>query len=250
MIQYIQYIFQRKKRRIKKTMNIALIIAGGQGKRMGQYPPKQFLEINSKPIIVYTLETFQKHSQIDVIAVVCLKGWEDNIWEYKQRYGISKLMHVVSGGETGHQSIENGIFKLEEEYSSDSLIIMHEAVRPLVTETIITDCFTVARKYGNAVAAIPSADAVMYTNDGLFSDEIIIRENIRKTQVPQIYKLGEMCNLYREAAARNIFNSATTCTLMAELGKKVFFSNGSSLNFKLTTAEDMELFKAVLQLKK
>lgn len=228
-------------------MNIALIIAGGVGTRMGNVIPKQFLSINEKPVIVYTLEKFQRHPMVDVICVVCLSGWEDDVWSYKKEYGLSKLQHVITGGNNGQQSIEKGIFALEKFYTQDSLILMHEAVRPLVTEEIITDCILTAQMYGNATVAVPSADAVMRTDDGNSSRETIPRENLRKTQVPQAFSIGFACDLYREAKKIGINNSATTCTLMATLGKTVYFSKGSSLNFKLTTPEDLEIFKAVLQ---
>ena len=227
-------------------MNIALIIAGGVGTRMGNVVPKQFLKVNGKPVLVYTLEKFQNHSQVDAIAVVCLKGWEEDVWVYKDEYNIGKLLHVFSGGENGQQSIENGVFSLEKLYPADTMILMHEAVRPLVTEQIITDCINTAKQFGNATAAIPSVDTIMHTLDGKQSSEVIVREEVRKTQVPQAFTLQYMCSLYREAAQQGITNSATTCILSAQLGKTVFFSPGSTLNFKLTTADDMKLFQAIL----
>ena len=228
-------------------MNIAMIIAGGVGSRMGNVIPKQFLPVNNQPVIVYTMEEFQYHPLVDVICVVCLSGWADTVWSCKNEYGLSKLQHVITGGNNGQQSIEKGLFALETLYPRDSLVLMHEAVRPLVTEEIITDCIATAEKYGSATVAVPSPDVVMRTENGICSSEEVPRDYLRKTQVPQAFSIGNGCGLYREAKQKGISNSATTCTLMASLGKTVFFSKGSSLNFKLTTPEDLELFKAILQ---
>ena len=136
-------------------MNIALIIAGGKGVRMQQEVPKQFLTVNEKPVIAYTLEAFQRHADIDAIAVVCIAGWENILCAYAREYGITKLKHIIPGGDCGQASIRNGVFELEKHYSRDDLVLVHDAIRPMVSAEIISDCIATATQYGSAIAVIP-----------------------------------------------------------------------------------------------
>src|SRR5690554_1057282 len=121
-------------------MNIALIIAGGSGTRMAQDIPKQFLNVYDKPIIIYTLEAFQKHSNIDVVAVVCIEGWERILNAYAKQFSITKLKHIVPGGDCGQASIRNGLLELEKHYDKDDIVLIHDAIRPMVSQEIISDC--------------------------------------------------------------------------------------------------------------
>ena len=133
-------------------MTTAIIIAGGSGSRMGQDIPKQFINVYDKPILIYTLEGFQKHPQIDAIEVVCLEGWHDVLWAYSKQFGIDKLKWIVSGGKTGQESIRNGVYNLEGVLSDDDIVIIHDGIRPLVDEIVLTDVILKAKKYGNADA--------------------------------------------------------------------------------------------------
>ena len=136
--------------------NIALIIAGGVGARMGQDIPKQFINVHDKPVIVYTLEAFQKHPQIDAIEVVCLDGWHDVLRAYAKQFGISKLEKVVSGGRNGQDSIRNGLYDIAERYKNDDdVVLIHDAIRPMVSADVITDNIRVCRQYGNAITVVP-----------------------------------------------------------------------------------------------
>lgn len=227
-------------------MNIALIIAGGVGARMGQDIPKQFLSVEDKPVIVYTLEAFQKHPKIDSIAVVCVEGWENVLSAYARQFGITKLDAIIPGGKNGQDSIRNGVMALEERFSSDDIVLIHDAIRPMVSEEVITDCIEVAQTYGNAITVIPCAEAMLTTSDAEVSTGQYPRNELKRTQTPQGFRLGEICQLHRDALAAGITNSVASCTLMVEMGKQVHFSKGSERNVKLTTVEDIDIFKALL----
>ena len=231
-------------------MNIALLIAGGKGNRMGQDIPKQFLTINDKPVIIYTLEIFQNHPEIDTIAVVCINGWETALQSYANQFNITKLKHIIPGGDCGQTSIRNGVFELEKYYSTDDIILIHDAIRPMVSEEIITNCIQTTKDHGCAITCIPCAEAMLQTEDGKTSSASFPRENLKRTQTPQGFKLKDICNLHREAIEKGILNSVASCTLMIELGKKVYFSAGSEKNIKLTTIEDIDIFKALLATKR
>ena len=230
--------------------NISLIIAGGTGNRMHQDIPKQFITVNERPVIVYTLEAFEKHPEIDAIAVVCIEGWDHILWAYAKQFNISKLKHVVPGGTNGQDSIRNGVLELEKHYDKDDLVLIHDAIRPMVTAEIISDNIRVAREHGNAITVIPCAEAMMKTEDGVVSIGSYPRNNLKRTQTPQAFKIGELCDLHRKALAAGITNSVASCTLMIEMGKQVYFSAGSEKNVKLTTVEDIDIFKALLVAKR
>ena len=228
-------------------MNIALLIAGGKGVRMNQDIPKQFLNINDKPVIIYTLEAFQKHPEIDEIAVVCLEGWQEILWAYARQFNISKLKWVVDGGLCGQESIRNGVFELEKHYEDDDIVLIHDGIRPNVSQEIISGCIAQCRMNGSAVTVIPCAEAMLLREtDPNRSKEVISRDSLARTQTPQAFPLGKLCWAHKEALKRGITNSVATCTLMIELGEEVHFCAGSEKNVKITTVEDIDIFKALL----
>lgn len=230
--------------------NIALIIAGGSGARMHQNIPKQFLTVNERPVIVYTMEAFQRHADIDAIAVVCIEGWEQVLWAYAKQFNISKLQHVIPGGKNGQDSIRNGVYELEKYYDAQDVVLIHDAIRPMVSEEIISDCIVKTKQYGCAIATIPCAEAMMQTEDGQVSVGSYPRDNLKRTQTPQGFPLGKICDLHRRALEKGITNSVASCTLMIEMGEQVHFSAGSEKNIKLTTVEDIDIFKALLLAKR
>lgn len=230
--------------------NIALIIAGGAGNRMHQDIPKQFITVNERPVIVYTLEAFEKHPEIDVIAVVCIEGWEQVLWAYARQFNISKLQHVIPGGKNGQGSIRNGVFELEKHFQPNDIVLIHDAIRPMVSAEIISDNIRTAREYGNAITVIPCAEAMIQTEDGIVSTGSYPRDRLKRTQTPQAFHLGDICDLHRRALAAGVENSVASCTLMIEMGEQVFFSAGSEKNIKLTTVEDIDIFKALLAAKR
>ena len=231
-------------------MNIALIIAGGSGARMHQDIPKQFLTVNERPVIVYTLEAFQRHPEIDTIAVVCIEGWEQVLWAYANQFNITKLKYIIPGGKNGQDSIRNGVYELEKHFSAQDIVLIHDAIRPMVSAEIISDCIRVTARCGSAITVIPCAEAMMQTEDGSISTGSYPRDKLRRTQTPQGFFLGNICEIHRRALKEGITNSVASCTLMIEMGEQVYFSAGSEKNIKLTTVEDIDIFKALLAAKR
>lgn len=227
-------------------MNIALLTAAGSGSRMHQDIPKQFLHINNKPIIIYTMEAFEHNPQIDAMIVITLESWKDFIWAYAKQFNITKLKWVVSGGASGQESIYNGLMKLKENCKETDVILVHDGNRPLITNDIIANSLSVFSKFGSAVAAIPCTEAVFKSTDGFFSTISIPREKLFRTQTPHTYTLGKLLWAHEQAKEKNITNSTATCTLMQKLGETIYLSKGSEKNFKLTTLEDIDIFRAFL----
>lgn len=233
-----------------EKVNISLIIAAGNGKRMHQDIPKQFINVYDKPVIIYTLESFQKHPQIDALEVVCLDGWHDILRAYAKQYNITKLKWIISGGSTGQESIRNGIYNLEDICADDDIIILHDGIRPMVDESLVSDVIIKCREYGNAVSALPYNDQIFVTQDGKVSNNYIKRESVRRVQTPQAYKYGKLLSAYKEAFSKKIgiYGSAYTNTMMADLGETLYFAAGSERNIKLTTKEDLQMFKAYIKM--
>lgn len=230
-------------------MNIAVIIAGGTGSRMGQDIPKQFINVFDKPILIYTLEGFQKHPQIDAIEVVCIDGWHDLVWAYGKQFGITKLKWIVSGGKSGQESIRNGVYNLEDKCQADDTIIIHDGIRPLVDETVLSDVIVKCEEYGNAVTSMPYNEQIFVIDDEISTTKYIPRETLRRVSTPQAYKFDKLDWAYHEAFLHNIGiqGSSYTNTMMVELGERLYFAKGSDKNIKLTTKDDLEMFKAYLK---
>ena len=226
---------------------IAILTAAGVGRRMNQDIPKQFMYIDDKPLIAYTLEAFQKHPSVDEIIVVCLKGWEEQLRDYAKQYGITKLSYIVPGGETGQESIRCGIMEASKHYDEDSICIIHDGNRGLVSQDIISDALRIYETKGNAVAAMPCIEAIFRSNDGEKSNIEISRDELFRTQTPHVWSLKKMIWAHEQAAKRGIVNTTATCTLMQKLGETVYFSKGSDKNLKITVPEDVEIFKALLK---
>lgn len=231
--------------------NIALIIAGGVGVRMGQDIPKQFINVYDKPVIIYTLEAFQRNQNIDEIEVVCLDGWHDVLKAYCRQFGISKLGNIVSGGKNGQDSIRNGLYDIKLRHcSEDDVVLIHDAIRPMVSDAVINDNIKVCREMGNAITVIPCTAAMLKTYDGIEAEEQISRDNLKITQTPQSFFVNDICTAHEEALNKGITSSVASCTMYIELGRKLYLSQGSEKNIKLTTSEDIEIFKSLLNSQK
>lgn len=230
-------------------MNIALILAGGTGRRMHQEVPKQFLNVNDKPVIIYTLEAFQTHPDIDRIGVVCVDGWHDILKAYARQYKIDKLDWVISGGENGQGSIRNGVFEAESRYSGEDIILVHDAIRPMVSHEIISDCIVQCKRHGSAIVVTPCNTVVLRRGEGESSKEVVPRDQLAVTQTPQAFPIKRLADAHRRALELGITNSIASCTLMVELGEEIFFSIGAETNIKLTTPDDLKIFKALLALR-
>lgn len=237
-----------------KKMNIAIIIAGGSGKRMGQDIPKQFINVYDKPVLFYTLESFQKHPQIDAIEVVCIAGWESVVMAYAQQFNITKLKWIIKGGNSGQESIRNGVYHLENIANPDDLIVIHDGIRPLVEDAVLTDVLLVAKKYGNAVTSMPYNEQIFVVDkdDEGTTTQYIPRETLRRVSTPQAYRFDLLDAKYHEAFEKQIgiYGSSYTNTMMVELGVRLYFASGSDKNIKLTTKDDLEIFKSYLKIDK
>ena len=230
-------------------MNTALILAGGTGQRVGADIPKQFLRIQGIPIIAYTLSVFQSHPEIDRIAVVCVDGWEDEILRCKAEFGIETLYRIIPCGSNSMESISNGIDALAEDCGPDDIVVIHDSVRPLINDSIVSDCIRVCKTHGNGCASIDMQETIVRTSDRISGNINIDRSDIKRVQTPQAYKVGIVKRLYDDAREKGITDSIYTNTLMIEMGGTVFFSKGSSLNLKITTIHDLDIFEALLNLR-
>ena len=224
---------------------IAIIIAGGSGHRMGQDIPKQFINVNDKPILMYTLDGFQKHPQIDAIEVVCIDGWHDVVWAYAKQFNITKLKWITSGGETGQESIRNGVYNLKDVCKEDDIIIIHDGIRPLVDDTVLTDVIKTAREKGNAVTSMPYNEQIFVVDekDNTTTTKYIPRETLRRVSTPQAYTYGKLDWAYHKAFEEKIgiYGSSYTNTMMVELGERLNFEStrGSITNNIIYLVKDI-----------
>lgn len=230
-------------------MNIALLTAGGSGNRMGQDIPKQFMCIDNKPIIIYTLQAFQYSPDIDVIAIVCLDGWNVILQAYANQFNITKLKWIFAGADTNQGSIKNGVVGLKEVGCSETdIVLVHDGVRPLVSQEIISNNIKTCEKYGSAVTGLMCKEAIMERVDENVHEIDIPRERLVRTQTPHTYRLGTLLDAHIKAEQLHITNTVASCTLFAALGiKEQYLVQGSEKNgLKLTKPEDVELFKALI----
>ena len=228
--------------------NIALIIAGGSGNRMGQDIPKQFMHIGDCPVIIKTMMAFEQNSNITDIAVVCLHGWETALQSYANQYNIRKIKHIFQGGLNGQDSIRNGVYGLlENGYDRSDIVLVHDAVRPLISQDIISNNIASCIKYGNAITCIKCAEAILESEDMISSETSIPRDKLFRTQTPQTFRLGDLADAHKAALEKGITSSVSSCTMMIELdGRKLWIVPGEERNIKLTNAEDIELYKSLL----
>ena len=235
-------------------MTVAVIIAGGVGLRMGADIPKQFVRVNGKPVLFYTLEAFEQHPMIDAIELVCIEGWEDSVRAWAKKYGISKLKWIVKGGASGQESIRNGVYGLEDKCNSDDVIIVHDGIRPLVDSAVLDDVILKAKQFGNGVTAMPYNEQIFLVDAERPNTTVkyIPRETLRRVATPQAYKFALLDEKYHEAFEKKIgiYGSSYTNTMMTELGVRLYFAAGSDRNIKLTTPGDIEIFKAMIAEKK
>lgn len=234
-------------------MNIALLIAGGSGNRMGQDIPKQFIHVEGVPIIIQTMLCFQKHPDIDAIAVVCLNGWETVLQSYANQFNVDKLKHIFPGGTSGMESIHNGIYGLKElGYQDEDLVLIHDSVRPLLAQEIISNNIAICKAYGYAITGIQCKEAILESMDGFSSKTSIPRDTLIRTQTPQTFRLGNIIKAHESAKNRGIHDSVASCTLIAELneGIEMHIVPGSEKNIKITTTEDIEIMKSLMHTSK
>ncbi len=230
-------------------MNIALLLAAGEDPTFRMDIPKQFVNVYNRPVIVYTMEIFQNHPDIDTIMVACLKGWENMVTAYAKQFGIDKLKWVIPGGKTGQETSRFAVERLMQECSGEDMIVIHDAIRPMVSQEIISDSIYTCIKKGMGIAAVTSMDNVMMTDDGVTGRLSISRYAFRRIQTPQTYWLGDLKTAHEEAAEKGIMSENDTNNMISKLGRNVSFSKGSDLNMKINTVEDVAMFKALYAMK-
>lgn len=222
----------------------AVIFAGGIGQRMkSKEIPKQFLEIEGKPIIIRTLEHFSKHPMVDNIVVVCIESWLDVLKVDLEKFNIDKVIATVPGGASGHESIHNGLLEVVKVAKEEDVVLICDGVRPMLTEELITQCIEDARKYETAVPVTPSIDSVLYSEDGENCSKNFRRKNIFITQAPQGYTLRKIMWAHDEAEKRQM-DPISSADLLIELGENVHLIKGIRENIKVTTPEDLQSLRA------
>lgn len=232
-------------------MATALIIAGGVGKRMGMDIPKQFIMVDGKPIIIYTLESFQAHPDVDQILVVCKEGWDETLWGYVHQYKLDKVKWIIKGGTLGQYSINNGVQFLKDHCYDDDIVVIHDGIRPLVDELVLSDVIVKAKEYGNAVTSMSYNEQIFVKKTEETTTQYIDRNTLRRVSTPQAYQFGKLSWAYDKAVAEDIgmTDSSYTNTMMVDLGETLHFAAGSDKNIKLTTTGDLQMFKAYLNMK-
>ncbi len=227
--------------------NYVIMLAGGVGKRMQAEVPKQFIEVNGKPIIAYSLENFQNNSQIEKIVVVCVKSWVEHLKEIIKRYSLTKVSWIVEGGSTGHDSIRNGVFFLKDKIEPEDYIIVHDAVRPVLPQKALDEVIRVAHEKGNAASSTVCHPPIVYTDDGESGIKDVDRERVMLTASPQAFRYSLALKCYEKAEEENKHEFTFTSSLLIHCGERVFFAKGTTSNIKITTKADLALFEALLK---
>lgn len=231
-------------------MNVALVFAGGSGQRMRTgAKPKQFLEIYGKPIIIYTLEIFEKHKDIDAIVVPCIAGWEDYLQELLDKFGIKKVKKILTGGKDTQESKMIALRYLQTICQEDDIVLLHDAVRPLITEELITDNIESVKKFGNAVTAVPFTETAITSQDGENIDKTIIRNTMFVAKAPQSFYFKDVFAAHTKGESMPYTITIDTCSLMTELGVELHMVPCKTTNIKITTPEDYFILKALIDLR-
>ncbi|HPE14983.1 MAG TPA: IspD/TarI family cytidylyltransferase [Bacilli bacterium] len=221
-------------------MNIAVIFAGGVGKRMGVSVPKQFLKVYGKPILVHTLEKFQFHPEIDKIYVACKEELIPECDKLIKTYGINKVCKIVPGGQTGQDSIYNGLCAALMENSQDSIVLIHDGVRPILSALTISKAIDGVKEYGSAITCTKVFETPVVSHDGYIVSSMPMRKEVYTAQAPQAFYLGEIFEAHQKTRIDNpkYEDIVDSCTLMFRQGKKMHIIEGNRGNMKVTTPED------------
>lgn len=232
-------------------MNIAIIFAGGVGTRMhSKDTPKQFLKMNGKPILIYTLEHFQNNSLIDAIILVCVQNWIEYAKALINQYGLTKVVDIVSGGKTGQLSIYNGLCSAKK-YSNGkkSVVLIHDGVRPFINNDIINKNIEYVKKFGSAITTVAVIETVLVIDDNGNIKSVPSRDRSRLARAPQSFWLDDIIENHNKALELGLDNFIDSCTLMKHFGAKMKLVDGPKENIKITTPEDFYIMRALLQVK-
>lgn len=235
-------------------MNIAIIFAGGLGQRLNNgenSTPKQFLKINDKPIIIRTLELFQTHKDIDKIYISIHPDYYEYMQELVKYYYITKTAGIVNGGKTGQESIYNALKLAQKENPQDSIVLIHDGVRPNITEEVITKNIECTKKNGNAITCTSCFETILISENGINPEHVPYRKDTYATQAPQTFHLGEVIEAHEitRKTNPNYTDIVDTCTLYKTLNKKTFMVKGNRGNIKITTIEDLYILRALIRYK-
>lgn len=235
-------------------MNIAIIFAGGLGQRLNNgenFTPKQFLKINDKPIIIRTLELFQTHKDIDKIYISIHPDYYEDMQELVKYYYITKTAGIVNGGKTGQESIYNALKLAQKENPQDSIVLIHDGVRPNITEEVITKNIECTKKNGNAITCTSCLETILISENGINPEHVPYRKDTYAAQAPQTFHLGEVIEAHEitRKTNPNYTDIVDTCTLYKTLDKKTFMVKGNRGNIKITTIEDLYILRALIRYK-
>lgn len=232
---------------MKSDKNVAMIFAGGVGSRMGNKGlPKQFLEVHRKPVIIYTLEHFEKNNNIDSIVISCKSDWIKNLEDLVSKFSIKKVVSIVEGGETGQESIYNGLLEIERLFSSESIVLIHDGVRPVINQEIIDLNIDSVRRYGSAITSCPPVETFVQIDKLNKVTGVNNRNLSRLAKAPQSFYLKDIMGVHRKAIQEQYYSAIDSCSLMSHYGHEVHLIEGIYENIKITTPIDFFLFKAIL----
>lgn len=231
-------------------MNIAVVFAGGTGQRMNtKTKPKQFLELHGKPILVYTLEQFQYHKEIDAIIVVVLEEWIEYCGDLKERYQLSKIKAIIAGGETGQESIFNGLVKSRELFGEDNIVLIHDGVRPLIDSDTISKNISCVKENGSAITVTPAVETIVISQESGEIGTVIDRKKSQMAKAPQSFMLKEILKCHYEAQREGINEFIDSASLMQYYGHRLHAVNGAFENIKITTPADFYILRAIIDAK-
>lgn len=231
------------------SKNIAIIFAGGSGARMGSGVPKQFLEVNGKPIIIHTLEIFEDHPAIDEIYVACKEEYISKLRRLADRFWITKIHDIVPGGETGQDSIYNALRACSKNCSNDDIVLIHDGVRPCITPELVDDVIKSVVENGSAITCTPMYETPVVSREGRMVEDTPPRSEFYTAQAPQSFYLGDILAAHEKlrASGKGYDGIVDSCTLMRSIGKEVAIVEGNRGNIKVTTPEDLYIFRAMIQ---
>lgn len=230
-------------------MTNVLIFAGGSGTRMNSKGrPKQFLQFYGKELIIHTLENFQNHPNVDGIAIVCIENWIPYLEKILEKYQITKVKKIVPGGKTGQESIYNGLKAIESFAEKDSIVLIHDGVRPFINEDVITNCIETTKKYGNAITVVPAIETIV-TLENEKIQTITDRSKCFHARAPQCFILKDILNAHEKAIKDKNLNMIDSASLMKFYGYELYTVQGNVDNIKITTPADFYTFKALYEVR-
>ena len=232
-------------------MNIAVVFAGGVGKRMHTKDiPKQFLKLHDKPIIIHTLELFENHPKIDAIVVSCVSDWVGYLNDLVNKYNLKKVRKIVPGGETGQESIYNGLKAAEEVGNRDKdIVLIHDGVRPLINKKTISDNIASVLTHGSAITCVKAKETIVEVDENEGIVDIPDRAQARLARAPQSFYLNVILNAHERAISENRFDFIDSCSMLTHYGKKLYLIDGPQENIKITTPDDFYTTRALLDAK-